>query len=309
MRYPNHIGEGDRMIDTKLKTLLALLEYGSYTKAAKHLHLTQPAVSYQIRQLEKEYQIQIFHDHKKDLLLTIEGQILVKFAKRMDMLSENCMVALQDAKLNIRHFTIAATPSAGEDLVPEMIGQYCTLHPKTHIRFFMNSLDDIEQKLKLFEADIAFVDGRLSSNKYNSILLDTDTLCLMVSPKHWLAQRSSVTLEELRKENFILRTRKAGTRALFEQYLQSTHDTIHHYNVIIETDSLATIRELVEKNLGVSIMSRSLCVKDEALGRCKTLTIENAAMIREVYMVYHNDFDHPEILRELQELYHHLQDE
>lgn len=78
---------------------------------------------------------------------------------------------------------------------------------------------------------------------------------------------------------------------------------------MIETDSLSTIKELVEKNLGVSIMSRSLCVKDEALGKYKMITIENAAMIREVYMVYHKDFEHPDILEQLQVLYHHLQEE
>lgn len=297
------------MIDDKLYTLLALLDYGSYTKAAQHLHLTQPAVSYQIKQLEKETQIQIFHETKKGLQLTVEGQILVKFAKRMATLSENCVEAIQDAKRNIRHFTIGATPTAGEDFVPEMIGRYCANHPETHIRFFMDSLDHIQQKLKLFEADIAIVDGKLPSLKYNSILLDTDTLCLMVSTAHPLAQRTSVTLEELKDEKFILRTRKAGTRALFEQYLNASHDSILHYHVIIETDSLATIRELVEKNLGITIMSRSLCIKDEAMGKCKTLTIENASMIREVYMVYHKDFDHPQILNELQELYHRVQEE
>lgn len=297
------------MLDQKLLTLLTLLNCGSYTKTAKQLHLTQPAVSYQIKQLEKDYQIQIFHDQKKELLLTIEGEILVKYAKRLRMLSENCFEAISDAKKNIRHFTIAATPTAGEDLVPEVIGQYCMLHPETHVRFLMDTLDHIQQKLKLFEADIAIVDGRLPSNKYNSILLDTDTLGLIVSLQHPLAKRASVTLDELKKENFILRTKKAGTRALFEQYLTSCHESIHHYNVMIETDSLSTIKELVEKNLGVSIMSRSLCVKDEALGKYKMITIENAAMIREVYMVYHKDFEHPDILEQLQVLYHHLQEE
>lgn len=76
------------MIDTRLHTLLTLMEAGSYTKAARVLSLTQPAVSHHIRQLEQEYGAPVFYRSTKQLKLTPEGGILVKYARRMQALEQ-----------------------------------------------------------------------------------------------------------------------------------------------------------------------------------------------------------------------------
>lgn len=81
------------MIDTRLHTLLTLMEAGSYTKAARVLSLTQPAVSHHIRQLEQEYGAPVFYRSTKQLKLTPEGGILVKYARRMQALENNVIKA------------------------------------------------------------------------------------------------------------------------------------------------------------------------------------------------------------------------
>lgn len=160
--------------------------------------------------------------------------------------------------------------------------------------------------MKLYEADLAIIDGRFTSDKYNSILLDTDYLCLIVSPKHPFAKRTSVTMSELRNEKFILRSKTAGTREVFETYLQSQRDSIRNYRILIETDSLATIKELVMENMGISIMSHNACIDDEQHGRLKTIPIANSTMIRELNLVYPKDFKHLDLLMELQRIYKHI---
>ena len=294
------------MLDPRITSLITLIDCGSYTKAAKQLHLTQPAISHQIRQLEEEFQIKIFHKSKKALILTPEGEILVKYAHRMMSVYHNTHQALEDAKNNLHRFVIATTPTAGEYYIPQMLAAYCQEHSDVHINLITDSINNIYNKLKLYEADFAIIDGRLTSDKYHSILLDTDYLCLIVSPQHPLAKRSSVNISELRDEKFILRSKEAGTREIFETYLESQRDSIHNYRILIETDSPATIRELVMSNMGVSIMSHNACKEDEQKGRLKTIPITNSTMIREINLVYPKDFQHVDVLLELKKTYSKL---
>ena len=84
------------MIDPKLKTLLSVEKEGSFTRAAEVLALSQPAVSYHIRQLEAEYAIKIFYRTPQKLTLTPEGEVLVKYARRLENISENARRALMD---------------------------------------------------------------------------------------------------------------------------------------------------------------------------------------------------------------------
>ena len=213
------------MLDTKIVSLLTLITCKSYTKAAKQLHLTQPAISHQIKQLEEEFQIKIFHKSRKHLILTPEGEILVKYAHRMMAVYNNTHQALEDAKNNLHRFNIATTPTASEYYIPQLLAAYCREHSDVHINLITDSINNIYNKLKLYEADFAIIDGRLTSDKYQSILLDTDYLCLIVSPQHALANRSSVNMNELLEESFILRSKEAGTREIFENYLESQRDS------------------------------------------------------------------------------------
>ena len=111
------------MIDPKLKTLLSVEKEGSFTRAAEVLALSQPAVSYHIRQLEAEYAIKIFYRTPQKLTLTPEGEVLVKYARRLENISENARRALMDIKQQLRHFTVGITPTCGESLVGRGIHQ------------------------------------------------------------------------------------------------------------------------------------------------------------------------------------------
>ena len=113
------------MIDPKLKSLLCVVKEGSYTKAADVLALSQPAVSYHVRQLEEELNIKIFYRNQKKLTLTPEGEVLIKFARRLEAISDSARRALADVKQQLRHFTVGITPSCGEALIGRVFSSYC----------------------------------------------------------------------------------------------------------------------------------------------------------------------------------------
>ena len=140
--------------------------------------------------------------------------------------------------------------------------------------------------LRFYELDFAIVDGVMPSGRYSSILLGTDYLCLIASPDHPFAKRSSVTLDELTNEKLVLRPKAAGTRKLFEGYLISHGRSIQDYRVIMEIDSVSAIKEIVAGNLGVSIISHNVCHEEEKSGKLAVVPIENCRMVRQLSLVF-----------------------
>nr|WP_122013670.1 LysR family transcriptional regulator [Maliibacterium massiliense] len=291
------------MIDRRIYTLLALVQSGSYTKTAQMLNMTQPAVSHQVKQLEQDYNIKLFYSDKKELKLTAEGAILIKYARRAVAIAHSAQQAIEDNKRSVERFSIGITPTATEYLLPQVMAMYCNEHPRTHINIATDSINNIYNRMKAYELDLAIVEGVIPDANYTSVLLDTDYMCLAVSPRHRFAKRKSVSMEEMKHERFILRSAGAGTRELFEDYLKRHGDTLDNFNIIIEIDNVTTIKELVTLDLGITIIAHSACREDEQTGRLAVVPIENARMVREINMVHHKDFNHPEILDDLRRLY------
>ena len=291
------------LVDVKLLTLLCVLKEGSYTAAAEALALSQPAVSYHIHQLEQEFHIKIFYRNPKKLTLTPEGKVLVKYAKRLVNISEAARRALVEAGQQLRHFTVGLTPTCGEALVGRVFTAYCNAHPHTSISLVTDSLDKLCDKLSSYALDFAIVEGTVSLKHCHTELMDMDYLCVVMSPEHRLAGHSSITLDELKKESLILRREEAGTRRLFESVLTGHLESIRNFDVRLEMDNIATIKELVAENLGVTIMAHSACREELAAGRLVAVRIEGIRMIREINILCRDDFDHPELLEEIKKIY------
>lgn len=292
------------MVDPKIRTLLKLEELGSFSKTAQALSLTQPAVSHHIKLLEQEFGIQIFVKGKRKLKPTPEGEVLLKYAHRAIALSDKVHQAIEDCKHAVHTLTVGITPTASDIFVPQVLAAYCHQHPGTHVQIVRGTIKKIDTMLKFYEIDFAIVDGILPGDHYRQVLMGTDHLCLIVSPKHPFAARLSVTLDELQRENLVLRPKSTGTRKLIESYLISNGYNIQNFNVMMEVDSVSTIKEIVEANLGISIISYSVCREEQQQGRLIVRPIENCRMVRQVNMVYPQDFEHPEILQEIQQEYH-----
>ena len=101
----------------------------------------------------------------------------------------------------------------------------------------------------------------------------------------------------------ILRTPASATRTLFESTLESNNESIENFNVTLEVDNIATIKDLIRKNLGVSILPRSACMDELKKGKLTALPIENLSMVRETKIIYNKDFSHMNILNEIIKIY------
>ena len=293
---------GDSVTDPKLYTLLEVCDAGSYTRAAQQLSLTQPAVSNHIRLLEEELGVKLFNRVGNTLKLTREGETVVKYARRIRALRENLTRSLEDERRNLTRLTVGVTHTSESNSVAEALASCRSGEHSVSITIVTDTITNLLDKLANFELDIAIVEGG-APRGMNSLLLDTDFLVLAVSNNHPLARRSLVTLDNIRNEPMILRLPGAGSRNLFVTQLESRGLSIEDFNVILEVDNIATIKDLIRRDFGVSILPKSVCLDELKKGKMTVLPIENLSMTRETNIVYNDDFEHHELLQDIVRAY------
>ena len=250
------------MIDQKLLSLLKVSELKSYTKAAQQLSITQPAVSQHIKALEQELGVRIFERINGQLVVTKQGEEVVKCAKKMLGLYNNLRQDLRDSRRLTTHLTIGVTHTAESNPIAEALAKYCAANEGISIKMITDTISNLYTMLNTYELDLAIVEGRIADPNIHYLLLDTDYLVLAVSVNHPFAKRSMVTLNELKKERMILRLPDSNTRNLFVAHLESNNMSISDFNVVLEIDNMATIKDLIRRDFGVSILARSVCLDE-----------------------------------------------
>ncbi|MBO5224262.1 MAG: LysR family transcriptional regulator [Clostridia bacterium] len=294
------------MLNQRLETLLCVYETLNFTKASETLNLTQPAVSQHIKALENEFKCKIFIRGEKSLKVTPEGEIVVKYAKRIQNLFNTIPSALRDYRNNARHIRIGVTQTAELGQLSSMLAKYCLENDGIHITLISDTINNLYVKLKNYEVDMIIVEGKKQDSNFNSILLDTDCLILAVANENPLSKKSVVTMEELKKEKLILRLPESGTRALFEAHLKSVNESLDSFDVILEVDHIATIKDLVHQNFGVSVLAKSVCYNDVQKNKFAIVSIENLSMIRDINLIYHKDFEAYDIINQIVNLYQEM---
>ena len=291
------------MVDQKIYTLLAVEECRNFTKAAAKLSITQPAVSQHIRALESELGVRIFERLNGKLLLTKQGEEVLKYAKKEATLYNNLLKELSDKKNRVNHMTVGITHTAESNPIAETLAKYCAQRGGVSIKMVTDTVSNLHAMLKTYELDMAIIEGRISDPGVHHLLLDTDYLVLAVSVDHPFVRKSMVTLDELKKERMILRLPDSGTRNLFEAHLESNNMSLSEFNIILEVDNMATIKDLIRRNFGVSVLARSVCLDELKKGKIAVLPVENLSMMREINVAYNHDFTQFDMLHDIVRFY------
>lgn len=284
------------LIDDKLETFVAVCDTKSFTKAAEILSLTQPAVSQHIKRLEEELNTTLFLRKKGELLLSDEGEIVLTYAKRMIALCDKMRDKVKNAKSRVNRIRIGITHTQESGLLMDVLSKIAIGDDSLQITFITDNIKNLYDMLENFEIDMAVIEGKPTNPSFNFAVINTDSLMCIVSSQNALAKKSTVTLAELKKEHLILRLPTSSTRERFASALDGIGESIDNFDVTIEVDSIATIRNLVKKDFGVSVLARSSCAHELSKGTLVALPIENLSMIRETTIVYHKTFTHTEIV-------------
>jgi DNA-binding transcriptional LysR family regulator len=291
------------VLDVKLETLLTVVEQKNFTRAAETLSLTQPAVSHHISQIEAELGARLFVRGRGELRLTPAGETAVRYAKRMKAMYGQLLRAIGDEENRLARIRVGITHTAESNTIAEVFAKYGVSRPDVTITILTDTIKNLYAMLENYELDMAVVEGKYQGEGLNYLMLDTDQLVCVLPAEHRLARRSAVTVDELKGEPMILRLPSSATRALFEAGLTSLNESISNFSVALEVDNIATIKDLVRKGLGISILPRSACLDEIRTGRLAALPVENLGMLRETNLVYNRDFAYEGILEEVVQLY------
>lgn len=288
------------MLDQKLKTLIAVAEEKSFTKASLKLSLTQPAVSHQIQLLEEEYNVKIINRGKKEITLTREGEVIVNFAKKFKAMKEQMIGELHNLSIKIK---MGITHTAESNAITEIVARFTKLNPNVSIIIITDTTPNLYKMVENYELDFAWVDSKITEANINWFPLDTDYLVCVLNNDNPLTKKEVITLNDLKKERLILRLKSSTTRKIFEASLEAINDSINNYNVVLEVDNIATIKDLIRKDFGISILSKSACMDEVTKKKLTILPIKDLSMERQNYVIYSNFSNNLSIIEQIVKSY------
>jgi LysR family transcriptional regulator, low CO2-responsive transcriptional regulator len=259
----------------QLKAFVAIAETGTFTAGAGRVHVTQAAISMQIRQLETETGTRLFVRAPRRVLLTEAGEKLLERARvilREHDAALDELAALTGAhRGRLRVGTASAGVSSGE--LPRILRELKKRHPAVETSVVSATSAELAEKVLAGELEAAFVSLPVEARGIQTELLSEDYLVAIGSPRHKLAKQKVLSAYALAGEKLILGERGGNTRRLIDQFFEKAGVTI---NVGMELSRMAAIKRMVEEDMGVGIVPLQ-SVKDEVgAGRLVRWWIEGA---------------------------------
>lgn len=235
----------------QLEAFIATAEFKKMSEAAKHLYISQPTISQIISELEKEYDTKLFERQAKELRITPAGSLLLKSAREIMAIEQNLKQNMKTMN-RIRPLRVGATVTVGANIIGKIIAQITEEYPDIDVFVNVSNTHQIEHMLLNNELDIAIAEGIMTHTELNAKPVFVDKLCIICGKDHPFAGRPYLHVSDLHNQNFILRERGSGTRAIFEAAMDAHHVP---YEIKWESSSTPAILDAVSRNLGLGFVS------------------------------------------------------
>ena len=284
------------MADRRLQVFHAVAKHRSFTKAAETLFMTQPAVTFQIRQLEEQFNVRLFERGHGQISLTEAGQVVFEYAERILSLSSELDARMKDLTGHVAGaLLIGASMTIADYLLPQVLGEFKSRYPSVVPRLLVANSEMVQNQVAEHSLDIGFIEGE---SLLPSLVTETcceDELQLVCAPSHPLAKRKSVTPDLLTQHAYISREPGSGTREVADRYLQKAGIAPDTLNPVMELGSPEALKGLVSTGYGFAIMSRATVAKETRLGELVGIPF-SPRMVRNLSAVYPKQKFHPKML-------------
>lgn len=269
------------MIDMKLKTFVDVVETRSYTKAALRLHLTQPAVTQHIKQLEHHYQQILIQNPHKEFTLTKAGRCLYEYAK-IQIHNEEIFEA-QIQKI-MPPLVIGSTLSIADYYLPEIIAPFITASAQP-CKIVVNNTSMLLQKMMDGEVDCAFVEGKFDTQLFDFHLFQEDRFIPVAKATHPLAKQNLVFSDILKYPLFI-REEGSGTRSILELYLRQSMYSLTSFQKVIEVQSLTMMCKMMMVTEGITFVYEGVVKQQLQAGTLVRLHLSDFPLLHAMYFIY-----------------------
>jgi DNA-binding transcriptional LysR family regulator len=259
----------------QLRAFVAIAESGTFTAGALRVHVTQAAISMQIRQLETEIGARVFVRAPRHVILTEAGEHLLRRARHMlrehdaaiDEIAE--LAGAERGRLRIG----SASAMVLTDQLPTILNELQKQHPRAEIGVTSGTSEALVEQILKGELDIAFVSLPVDARGIQTERLSEDQLVAIASPRHKLAKQHAVSAYTLAGERLILGQRGGNTRRLIDQFFAQAGVTLR---VAMELSRQAAIRRMVEEDMGVGIVPLQSVREEVDKGKLVRWWIEGA---------------------------------
>jgi DNA-binding transcriptional LysR family regulator len=261
----------------------AVAQTGSMTLGAERLDVSQPAVSKQVRELERALGVPLFDRIGRRVHLSQAGEILADYARRLFALAHEAQRAMADVRgVGRGRLAIGASTTIGTYLLPGVVAEFWRRHPKIELLVEIENTEQIHRRLAGHELDLGLTEGFVDEETLDADVFHQDELVVIASPGHHLAGKPRVPLSALQEEPFILREPGSGTRAVEERALARLKVPVR---VAMALGSTEAIKRVVAEGVGLAIVSRLAVRAEGAAGTLVVLPVAGLRIDRPLYLV------------------------
>ena len=284
------------MADRRLQVFHAVAKHLSFTKAAETLFMTQPAVTFQIKQLEEHLSTRLFDRAQGRISLTPAGQLAFEYAGRILALSAELDTRLKEMGGQAAGpLLIGASMTIGEYVLPQLIGKFKGRFPAVMPTLFVGNSEAVQERVAERTLDLGFIEGDSHLSSLQSELCCEDELQVVCAPAHPLAKEPFAPPAALTRHPYIGREPGSGTREVIDRYLQTAGVSPESMDRVVELGSPEALKGLVATGLGFAIMSRVIVAKELQLGQLVQVPLQ-PRLLRNFSVVYPKERFHSKLV-------------
>ncbi len=263
------------MSDRRLQVFHAVARLLSFTKAAEVLHMTQPAVTFQIRQLEEQFDTRLFERAHNRVSLTEAGHVTFEYAEKIFEQYSEMENAIREITGSISgSLTLGASTTISEYMLPALLGDFNAKNPEVLLRLRVSNTEGIVSMVENNVIDLGVVEGPVTNKNLLVEVCRKDDLVVVVPPEHELAKEKSVSVKKMLEYPFICREEGSGTREVIVDHLKTQDISKHALKACLELGSPEAVKGAIEAGMGISILSSVSLAKELKLGTLVSIPLD-----------------------------------
>lgn len=255
----------------------------SYTQAAKSLHLSQPAVSMQVKQMEEQVGLPLFEKIGKKIYLTEAGHEIHHYSRAISQLLSEAEEVINELKGSHRGRLTISVASTANYFVPTLLGTFHERFPDITVSLDVTNRETLLEQLELNEVDLVVMGQPPKEMDLEAGAFMENPLVVIAPPDHPLADEKNIPMSRMEDEIFLTRERGSGTRSAIERFFEQ-HGV--HLTTGMEIASNEAIKQSVQAGLGLGLLSRDTLDMELALNKLVILDVEDFPIVRYWYVMH-----------------------
>jgi DNA-binding transcriptional LysR family regulator len=255
------------MADRRLQVFYTVAKQLSFTKAAEQLFMTQPAVTFQVKQLEEHFNARLFERSHGRITLTAAGELVLSYAERILALSGEMETRVRELTGAVSgELLLGASTTIAEYMLPQILGEFKAAHPEVQAHMMVANSETIVNRVADHTIDIGLIESPSYLPTLRNEVCCDDELVVICAPGHALATRATVRAQDLASAVWVRREAGSGTREFTDNYMRQRGLAPEDFDVIMELGSPEAMKGAVEAGSAIAIVSRATIAKELKLG-------------------------------------------